>query len=928
MNIYTLVIALSLISPLFSITKIQLTNNVPYDIGDLSYKNDLNFLIAGKHKQIIIIEVTGANPTSLAKDRLDIILTENSASSRLDNTAYLLSSNTNIFTVQHLILYSSTTYISFEIQPYNGLKSARVKATVTSNANFEYDIDSNTKEEILYFLPTNTYKFYIPTEYGKEVLMKLTGGIDSSSSVPSLEVYEYSDRNSIKELIKKEKKLYYQSYDNSYQASYFINDINCTYVAFKLYPKYETSNILVTTITRDRYNYDIWFYPNYPEEYLGDLYSDNIYQFNINAENTGIVDIQLISDDLNTNLYSYTFDIYEHADSYDIYGMTEKNIKPMNYSSVNSLLGMYNITSSKCKYIRVIFRSPHNMTSVTGKIHTIKLSNYGIGYFIKICKKEFYENLFNGEKYFFNFSAEYGKIYDIEFHKNDTYISKEEYLIVSECDSEYIVNTLFQSNIVLNYIPKQNSYINSYRISETPNVKMISLILKPKIIMEKVELLINERTPENYEYDLTNGTTLNIADVYAFNKYLFYFPIKYGDIVQISFTNINKKEDLIIYEYTDRSSKENLTYLIKQLKYSENTYIVNYEVQDSLCNYLAFELIPEYSNKDVNLIATIKSHIMEYDLYRDYGMGFDILFAPYIHKFYAPAAYQKKIRIEITSDDLTNYDSEKIIIYEYENRTSKVALVEKEVILSYSPWKYYYGYEYTITNSACKYFSFSKELYNDIESVGIHIRITPPDTYTLYLNSDIPEYIGAFINDDKYIYYISAKYGQKLNFEISKNDERYIDYQEIKFYEYTNQTSMHLLKTSNYYLSYFSSTNSYNYTYYINNTECNYIKIEMVIKRSFSSNYVKISVKNADEDNEESGIPDGGETNNNKGNNNGSNSFEASHIIIISVSSVIVMIVVVVIIIFIIRRNKRKNELNEIQNNNNEKPMIPLNPVN
>ena len=80
------------------------------------------------------------------------------------------------------------------------------------------------------------------------------------------------------------------------------------------------------------------------------------------------------------------------------------------------------------------------------------------------------------------------------------------------------------------------------------------------------------------------------------------------------------------------------------------------------------------------------------------------------------------------------------------------------MILSYSPWKYYYGYEYTITNSACKYFSFSKELYNDIESVGIHIRITPPDTYTLYLNSDIPEYIGAFINDDKYIYYISAKY--------------------------------------------------------------------------------------------------------------------------------------------------------------------------
>ena len=113
MNIYTLVIALSLISPLFSITKIQLTNNVPYDIGDLSYKNDLNLLIAGKHKQIIIIEVTGANPTSLAKDRLDIILTENSASSRLDNTAYLLSSNTNIFTEQHLILYSSTTYIIF-----------------------------------------------------------------------------------------------------------------------------------------------------------------------------------------------------------------------------------------------------------------------------------------------------------------------------------------------------------------------------------------------------------------------------------------------------------------------------------------------------------------------------------------------------------------------------------------------------------------------------------------------------------------------------------------------------------------------------------------------------------------------------------------------------------------------------------------------
>ena len=80
MDIHYLIIILTLISPFYSIAEIHLKNDIPYKLDNLDYKNDYKFIISGKYKQTLFIEITKDNASlSKVEDKIEIIMTEYSS---------------------------------------------------------------------------------------------------------------------------------------------------------------------------------------------------------------------------------------------------------------------------------------------------------------------------------------------------------------------------------------------------------------------------------------------------------------------------------------------------------------------------------------------------------------------------------------------------------------------------------------------------------------------------------------------------------------------------------------------------------------------------------------------------------------------------------------------------------------------------------
>jgi len=101
---------------------------------------------------------------------------------------------------------------------------------------------------------------------------------------------------------------------------------------------------------------------------------------------------------------------------------------------------------------------------------------------------------------------------------------------------------------------------------------------------------------------------------------------------------------------------------------------------------------------------------------------------------------------------------------------------------------------------------------------------------------------------------------------------------------------------NSFYALYNKSLNNIEFSYKVNNSQSNYILIEMKIEDTMTS--VDLLVNVIDE----------------KDDNGDSNTLESSYIIIIAVTSVVVIGVIALVIFFLLRRKRNKDGLNEIQN--------------
>ena len=568
------------------------------------------------------------------------------------------------------------------------------------------------------------------------------------------------------------------------------------------------------------------------------------------------------------------------------------------------------------------------------------------------------DNLDYKNDYKFIISGKYKQTLFIEITKDNASLSKVEdkiEIIMTEYSSMSILDT---QSYIISY--NKNSFFMKYIISYS-SCDSLSILLRPYSELKNVYIKVNiktigefdditnlynvnseKTTSQTYIYDLISGTSLYIDNIYPSNKYLFYIPVKLGNIVQIEFTNIDQKEKLIIYDYSDRTSTQIEAYYLIQFKYYENAYIINYEVKSFSCNYVAFELNSEDSYNSVKITATIKSPIIEYDLFR-YDKRNLTLLAPYIYKFYIPVKYSTHVYVYLKSKELTKY-KETLTFYEYENRNAINELDKIEKNLDYyDEYKYYYIHYFILTRT-CEYIALEKKFNYDIDNLSIEVDLDRPYISLTYLTSGVPK-IFDILTREIYRYAIEANIRQKLNIYFSHKSPDYTENFEIKIYEYSDMNDEYALKYDSIQNFNISLPYSFAFSYSPKNKKCNYVAIDVKIKKEIKDvNITMVSEQIVDdeiyeEENEEINeeeeiyeeeeIFDGGVIKPKviKGYGDGDDIYDYIIIIIVCSTIIVICLIIIGILLYtVIKRSKMQDYMNEVKSIN-EKTMMPLYPV-
>ena len=394
----------------------------------------------------------------------------------------------------------------------------------------------------------------------------------------------------------------------------------------------------------------------------------------------------------------------------------------------------------------------------------------------------------------------------------------------------------------------------------------------------------------NYTYDLINGTTKYLGDLFAYNKYKFYLPFEYGNIFHFKVFNFIENGLLKIYEYSNRTDLKELRYygITIQSNRDYDYAYYNYEVKNSLyVKYIGFELIPFYDSKSANLTASLKSPFVEYNNINLFNKKKMTLDSPYTYKFYIPAKYNKTVYINFGGYSYLNDNFfSKMNLYEYENIDSNLELIKSQVNPKRNQGQF--NLIYTIKSNFCNYIAFSNKVNSNIESLIISVKISPNITHIVNL---------------------------------TKKDKDIMEEQYITVYEYDNEISMKELKHYEFHFIRDKNFDYYELGYIIENNECNLVVYE--IKWVYEITSVDIVYTFFKEDKHTDYIPDYDSDKTDERNN--SNSFNGSFLLI--VAAFIIAIILIFILIICCIKKKNKNNFRDLQNPTTQtnEPIYPIN---
>lgn len=144
------------------------------------------------------------------------------------------SSSKKSYTLSYNSSNPSCKYISFEIQPYYEMENVDVVAYVITPI-YVYDLMSGYEKYLTILYNKIIYKFYIPIYFNEKVDIEIKiFNSDSSTTYQYINIYEYSSRASLTELVKENCSLFYNHTENLYTKSYKVSSSNTKYLAFEI----------------------------------------------------------------------------------------------------------------------------------------------------------------------------------------------------------------------------------------------------------------------------------------------------------------------------------------------------------------------------------------------------------------------------------------------------------------------------------------------------------------------------------------------------------------------------------------------------------------------------------------------------------------------------------------------------------------------
>jgi hypothetical protein len=243
----------------------------------------------------------------------------------------------------------------------------------------------------------------------------------------------------------------------------------------------------------------------------------------------------------------------------------------------------------------------------------------------------------------------------------------------------------------------------------------------------------------------------------------------------------------------------------------------------------------------------------------------------------------------------------------------------------------------------CEYIAFEKKFNYDIDNLTIEVDLDRRYISLTYLTSGVPK-IFDILTREIYRYAIEANIRQKLNIYFSHKSPDYTENFEIKIYEYSDMNDEYALKYDSIQNFKISLPYSFAFSYSPKNKKCNYVAIDVKIKKEIKDvNITMVSEQIVDdeiyeEENEEINeeeeiyeeeeIIDGGAIHPKviKGYDNKDDINDYIIVIVCSTIIVICLIIIGILLYTVIKRSKTQDYMNEVKSIN-EKTMMPLYPV-
>ena len=615
------------------------------------------------------------------------------------------------------------------------MTEVNILSYVISPTVFEYDLESRKSVYINDLKYENTYKFYLPVKQGYTVEITLEENRIEYDPVYQykMTIYEYLNKNSITELMKKIINLTYDTTRESNRFIYNVDNEATNYLLAELRPPGDKIRAYVKlyAIIPPDFVYNIYSDITYHYETLSNPYT---YKFYLSAQNNQILDIELAYNEIFDIAPTQEITIYEYSSRYKKVDL-HKFIEKFEYNSyLNTFLLSFDVgvyySPFSVSYVALEIKPPCNMTSVNLTVN----KNDAEGYIYDLTNNtQFYlRALIKRRTYKFYISAKGNQSVEYELTKLDSLTMNYLNIIVYEYSSRYSSKEISKNYVNLKY----NSYNNSYNLlyiisnSSTTYVALqidvsydyfISVYLKAKV------------KHYNREFDLVKGFPKFIDNLYSKFTYKFYIPIKYHQKISVEFTgNLQTSyytQYINIYEYSSRTMKTFLRNISQSLNYGWQSdgnykyYLDKYTINDPSTTYIALEIKPNsnWESVIVNPIATSWA-TYEVELTSGKSKNLGLLTTFEITRFYIPARYNQTINIKFTKKNSEYSYTQMINIYEFPNRTSLDELRYKDIYLNYNSKKKTYISSYTVSDYLTTFVAF--ELKPDLNMKEVTVKAT------------------------------------------------------------------------------------------------------------------------------------------------------------------------------------------------------------